>query len=91
MTRGAYTPRPRIQPPPPPPAAPGACVIKFDVGKTCHGQNVELIASRQPNGKMLYSIKKHAANQLDETVTIFNIEPETMDRINQAVQVIKRL
>jgi hypothetical protein len=65
--------------------------FKFPVGQTRHGQTIELLAAKHTDGKVIYTLKKHAAGQRDDTVTIFNLEAETMDRIAQAVAVIKGL
>ncbi len=91
MTRGTYVP----WEPGPYPASPtnqkSGFEYKTNVGHTIHGQSVELIATEMPNGQMVFSLKKNAVNQRDDTVTIFYLPTCVMDAIHEKVDMIKRL
>lgn len=65
--------------------------IEFEVGKTAHNQTVLMVAKPQTDGTYRYDLVRHAANQRDETVVLFDLTDEALEGIAQAHARVREL
>lgn len=61
--------------------------IEFEVGKTSFQQRITLTRiANSSTTRPVWEIRKFAANQRDDDVTIFNLDGETILRMAEAVR-----
>jgi hypothetical protein len=63
--------------------------IDFDLGSTAHRQPLQLVAKPQNDGTFRYDLVKHAGNQRDDTVTLFDLSDESLEAITKAHAMMK--
>ncbi len=60
--------------------------IEYTVGKTINKQTVKLIRETNPFNVTSWTLQKLAADQRDDTVTIYGLDDDTILNMAQAVK-----